>query len=75
MKIQLYSCYLHLANIDMIQWRDLDRTVSADISYSDMMHLIFSIDQLHHKKPLVSDMKYVKNDLSWFFTIINRFSE
>ena len=38
------------------------------------MNLIFLIDQLLYKKPLVSDILYVKNDLSWIFTIINRFS-
>ena len=31
------------------------------------MNLIFLIDQLLYKKPLVSDIQYVKNDLSWFF--------
>ena len=32
-----------------------------------MMNLIFLIDQLLYKKPLVSDIQYVKNDLSWIF--------
>ena len=31
------------------------------------MNLIFLIDQLLYKKPLVSDIQYVKNDLSWIF--------